>query len=133
MDKRCGVLVLAVLMACGSSDGCPEPKGWRTEARLENFVDVRGEACESTLNAGCAEGFVDDDSCLSLVDVARRLRVDGPGVVEDACESRAVVAGRDGSRADGYAVFEGDSEWSWTMRTDYPDRGTCCYVGTLGR
>ena len=123
--------ILVLLAACASDTACPEPRGY-VRGHLEDHVDVSGQLCQSSPADECPAGIVDLDSRLSLVDVARRFRVDGEGVAEDACESRAVVAGFDGSRASGVAVYEGAHEWSWTLRVDTEWR-TCCYVGTLGR
>jgi len=123
------MLVALLIGACGV-EGCPEPRGYAV-AGLRDFVDVTGQVCQTSRADECRPGFVDADSRMTLMDAARRLRVDGPGAVEDACESRAVVAGLDGSRADGHAVYEGDAEWSWTMRVDYTSGATCCYAGRL--
>jgi hypothetical protein len=120
-----------LLVACTSSTECPEPRGY-VAGRLENFVDVAGEACESTHPDLCERDVVDLDSRMTLRDIARRFDVDGEGVVEDACESRTVVAGVDGSRASGIATYEGGIAWSWTLRTD-TQRGGCCYVGRMAR
>jgi hypothetical protein len=122
-------LILVLLAACASETECPEPRGF-VRGRLEDHVDLSGQLCQSTRSDECPAGIVDLDSRLTLVDVARRFRVDGQGVAEDACESRTVVAGFDGSRASGAVVYDGDGEWSWTLSVTNEHR-TCCYVGRM--
>lgn len=137
MRQRIGLVVALLLTACGD-EGCPVPEGYPS-ARPEDFLGHDGQVCE-TSSVGCPGDFVDFDSRMSLVNVASRLGVvNGEGVAQDACESHAVVAGVDGSRATGRAIYEGDSEWSFTLRVTHGSAATpprlpglvCCYTGRL--